>query len=391
GFNHRLGDIAAKARESLEGAIFCRCTPLIPVALRKRIRHVLREDAHRVRSFGSGRTVVYALEIKLCPQMIGQVAISCASVAVLPFLFGQWRIDLPKMMRLARAGPRAKVRQFAEPHIQLQGAACNRDGLHLCAPSHIDRTTEEPKRRARIGVRDDGLRADAFPAFKYHALARDDFRDTHASSNNRARLPRGPRNDESVWTPCPDRMGSRSFRSRLGRDRRSAAAHRTDNAPQIPPSTIQTGARAPQHLAPGDSPSAPVWAAPQSTYHARRVDESRSERAGSHRSSRASRSRPAEKDGRSRLRTAHRGRRAARCCRLRKARTGRCWPESRSSRAPEASVLQRRADARDRQDRRKAKGARPATALLLCTRRRSVHAIPAREHVFRLGRDKRRT
>ena len=68
-------------------------------------------------------------------------------------------------MRLQRARPRAKIRQFFQPHIYFQSAAAHRHARNLPPPSRIGVVSQEPQRGARIGIADHHRRVNRLTAF----------------------------------------------------------------------------------------------------------------------------------------------------------------------------------------------------------------------------------
>src|SRR5215472_7661246 len=89
----------------------------VPRAICEFVRHILRKNAHGVLSARSNTRIMGALEIKLAPQMMRQIATARRSKSFLPFGLRQRRVDLAVVMRLMGATPRPKVGQFPEKHI----------------------------------------------------------------------------------------------------------------------------------------------------------------------------------------------------------------------------------------------------------------------------------
>ena len=104
-----------------------------------------------------------------------------------PLLFGQGRVDL-SLVEVGGVGPRGEYRQFAQRQRHLDRAAKLRCALHLRCPAHVGRAVEQTQRRARVGVRHDHRRVDAFAAGQFDTLAGHDARHEDAGRNRHTQI-----------------------------------------------------------------------------------------------------------------------------------------------------------------------------------------------------------
>jgi len=129
--DHSGGNVAAEAGEGGESELPGRIAMVVPGAGPKLVGHVLREDTHDVRARRGDAWIVNALEVELGPEMFRQAPLTRRSVSLYPFMLCQWRVELPEVMRLRRAGTRIKIGQFTQPDVDFQSAAFDRHGLYL--------------------------------------------------------------------------------------------------------------------------------------------------------------------------------------------------------------------------------------------------------------------
>src|SRR3984893_9313717 len=123
--------------------------------------------------------------------MLRQFAAARSGEPSLPFRFGERCVDLSVVMRLINSGARGEVGKLAEKHVQLYGAARDRNLLDALTPRRIGRRAEQAQRLPWVGIRDHDWSSDELAAFEDYAFAGHDLCDRDAAANNCSSLSRG--------------------------------------------------------------------------------------------------------------------------------------------------------------------------------------------------------
>ena len=130
-FQHRIGQVGTEAADGIESQLAHLLAMVIPGAGGKGVGNILGKDAHGVLARGNYARVMHALEINLAPEMLGEFPFTAGGEAGFPFRVGERRVDLAIVVGLRLAGTSDEVGQLAQQHIQLDGAAGNRQTLDL--------------------------------------------------------------------------------------------------------------------------------------------------------------------------------------------------------------------------------------------------------------------
>ena len=201
------------------------------------------------------------------------------------------------------------------------------------------------------------------------------------SPTSPASRPAAPTRDETGSTPYPCRTGSRSSRSLPAPNMQFVTVHRTNSAPQTPPSTIRRAVSARPHRRRAAHRFPRAWAPPQSTRRHPPPDAASPAAAPAWRSSPSIPRRRVAQTGGPRFHTAYPHPIAARCSRRERARTAHSLPVSSGTPAPAAPVPPPPADAAAPPDMRTAtcapRDASPETAPRSCTRHPRAPGSPA--------------
>ena len=188
GIDTPVADIGAEAGEGIESESAHFVATFVPGAVRKLVGDVLCKDAHRMGARRNYGRVMDALEVEFAPEMPGKLAATRCCEARLPFVFGERRIDLAVVVGLIRSRTGREVGQFAQMHVELDGASFDGNAFDAGAPLAVGRVAEKAEGLARVGVGDDGGRGDALSAVEQHAFAREYLGHGHAGDDGGAGL-----------------------------------------------------------------------------------------------------------------------------------------------------------------------------------------------------------